>query len=619
MIPVAPVADLAPSSVSETDHPLVGHVVAERYRIDALLGEGGMGAVFRARHLALDRPVAIKVLHPHLCADEQIRKRFDREALAISKLDHPNCVQVIDFGTTARGMRYLVMPLLEGQELRELTGVGLPLAQVIDLGTQILRALEHAHKRGLVHRDLKPENIFLVRDDDERSIVKLVDFGIVKLLEMPGQDRFTRLTRAGMAFGTPTYMSPEQATGGAIDERTDLYALGVVLYELLTGRPPFEADEPGILLRMQILSEPPPLPDTVPESLAAVVMKLLSKDPGHRHASAREAREALVAAGEGRAAAPSMDASALALPSTAAVAAPAIAPTGPAPDAVVVVDPALAPTELAIASSSGGTLPSGSMSQEVVLLGPASSGVAALDAFAASGSGMLHVAPSGGTLVSGGHALPGTYRVAAMPRSARERRGGLVLLVVALALLTWVALAWLWTSMPSAPIESATAERMLEDNQAPAAVAALAAEDESEAGTPMSAGTDVGGSEAPAPSRGDVRKPKTSTPSKGDVRKPKTPTPSKGDVTKPKTPTPTKGDVTKPKTPTPTRPPPPRTQDDDRRNEHEAEKRREQAKREAEKRREEDKREAEKRREEDKREAEKRREEDKRKKEGKDD
>jgi serine/threonine protein kinase len=274
-------------------HPLVGQIIGERYRIDALLGEGGMGAVFRATHLGLGRPVAVKVLHPRLSDDDHIAKRFDREALAVSKLDHPNCVQVIDFGTTRKGMKYLVMQLLEGKELRDLTGVALPIEQVVYLGLQVLRALEHAHKRGLVHRDLKPENIFIVQDDDGNEVVKLVDFGIVKLLEDAPAER---LTRMGMAFGTPTYMSPEQAAGGTIDARTDLYAVGVMLYELLTGVPPFQADEPGILMRMQILSDPPPLPETVPKAVADLVLRLLAKEPPDRYPDAREARRALAAA-----------------------------------------------------------------------------------------------------------------------------------------------------------------------------------------------------------------------------------------------------------------------------------------------------------------------------------
>jgi len=273
----------------------VGHVLGERYRIEALLGEGGMGAVFRATHLSLERPVAVKVLHPRLTDDEHVSKRFDREALAVSKLDHPGCVQVIDFGTTPKGMKYLVMQYLDGRELRDLTEVALPLEQAVDFAVQILRALEHAHKRGLVHRDLKPENIFLVTDDEGATVIKLVDFGIVKLVESTGMEK---LTRKGMAFGTPTYMSPEQAAGGTIDARTDLYAVGILLYEMLTGMPPFEADEPGILLRMHILADPPPLPETIPAAVSEVVMRLLEKDADDRFQSAREARRALLAAVE---------------------------------------------------------------------------------------------------------------------------------------------------------------------------------------------------------------------------------------------------------------------------------------------------------------------------------
>ncbi|MEM7153528.1 MAG: protein kinase [Myxococcota bacterium] len=276
---------------ADEEHPLIGETLDGRYQIEALLGRGGMGAVFRARHLSLDRPVAVKLLHPQLSSDPRVGKRFDREAQAVSKLDHPGCVQVMDFGTSELGIKYLVMQFLDGHELRDRTGVGLEISEAVDIVDQVLDALEHAHKRGLVHRDLKPENIFLVRDDDHRQVVKLVDFGIVKLLE--GNENQERLTQLGMAFGTPTYMSPEQAAGGTIDARTDIYAVGVLLYELLTGAPPFDADEPGILLRMHILRDPPPLPDTIPPSIVAVVMKLLAKEAEDRYLTAREAQAAL--------------------------------------------------------------------------------------------------------------------------------------------------------------------------------------------------------------------------------------------------------------------------------------------------------------------------------------
>lgn len=276
------------------ENPLLGQVLAGRYRLDRELGRGGMGAVFRAHHLALDRPVAVKVLHARLTSDPMVAKRFDREALAASKLDHPNCVQMLDAGTTEEGVKYLVMQLLEGRELADvLDGVPMPLPRALDLAGQMLRGLEHAHKRGLVHRDLKPENVFLTEDEDGREQVKLVDFGIVKLLA--GSGSAEALTRAGLVFGTPRYMSPEQAAGGKIDERADLYAVGVILHEMIAGAPPFDADEAGILLRMHLIADPPPLPESVPAHLRAVVARLLEKSPGDRFASAREVRDALEA------------------------------------------------------------------------------------------------------------------------------------------------------------------------------------------------------------------------------------------------------------------------------------------------------------------------------------
>lgn len=275
--------------------PWIGCVLAGRYRIDARLGEGGMGTVYRAQHLALDRAVAVKLLHSELTRDEGVAKRFDREALASSKLDHPNCVRVMDAGSADDGTKFLVMELLQGRELHARGDGRVPVARAIELVSQILHGLEHAHARGLVHRDLKPENIFVVRDHDGRERVKLVDFGIVKLLR--GEDvGGEALTRVGLVFGTPMYMSPEQVAGGKIDERTDLYSVGVILHELLAGTPPFDADEPGILLRMHLIADPPALPDDVPAALRDAVAKLLAKSPGDRPASAREARELLARA-----------------------------------------------------------------------------------------------------------------------------------------------------------------------------------------------------------------------------------------------------------------------------------------------------------------------------------
>jgi hypothetical protein len=273
---------------------LVGQLFAERYRIEARLGEGGMGTVYRAHHTGLDCPVALKLLHPALTSDPVIARRFDREALALSKLDHPNCLRVLDAGTSPAGAKYIVMPLLAGQELRAMLDGPLPLARAVDLTVQILRGLEHAHRRGMIHRDLKPENVLVVTDDEGREQAKLVDFGIVKMLvEDAGVEP---LTRVGLVFGTPRYMSPEQVSGGKITERTDLYAVGIILYEMLAGIAPFDADDAGMLMRMQILGDVPPLPDTVPPPLAEVVQRLLEKSPSDRYATAREVREALESA-----------------------------------------------------------------------------------------------------------------------------------------------------------------------------------------------------------------------------------------------------------------------------------------------------------------------------------
>lgn len=274
---------------------LVGTKISGRYRIDALIGVGGMGAVFRARHLGLERDVAIKVLHPELTKDTEISARFDREARSASRLDHPNCLQVTDSGTIdeSGGAKFLVMQLLEGTELTDRLGKPLPPLTAIEYMLQILRGLEHAHEQGVVHRDLKPENVFVTTDHEGKEVLKIVDFGIAKIVS--GAESNDTMTQMGIVFGTPQYMSPEQATGMDIDARTDLYSAGIIMYEMLAGRPPFEADDPVALVRMQVTQEPPPLPDTVPEGLRAFVARLLAKQRDDRFSSAREAREALEA------------------------------------------------------------------------------------------------------------------------------------------------------------------------------------------------------------------------------------------------------------------------------------------------------------------------------------
>jgi serine/threonine protein kinase len=301
---------------------LVGKIIHERYRVDSLLGVGGMGAVFKGYHTGLKRDVAIKLLHPEIGRDESVSKRFDREATSASRLDHPNCVRVSDFGTTESGAKYLVMEFLEGAELEASLGKPWAPLEAVRVAQQMFAGLEHAHHFGVVHRDLKPENVFVTTDYRGQQLVKLVDFGIAKLLD--GEGAQEKLTRAGVVFGTPRYMSPEQAAGGKIDERTDLYAAGLILYEMLAGNPPFDAEEPGQLLRMHIMAPPPPLPSGLPPKLIALVDKLLEKSKGDRPANAREVIDALQ----------ELERELSAAPVAAVAAVPAIAPVpAPAPAA----------------------------------------------------------------------------------------------------------------------------------------------------------------------------------------------------------------------------------------------------------------------------------------------
>jgi len=270
---------------------LVGKTFADRYRIDSLLGVGGMAAVFRAHHLGLKRDVAIKILHPNLTPNAEISGRFEREAESASRLDHPNTVQVTDFGSTPTGIKFMVMQLLEGVELADVLRGTLTPRRAVNLVLQILRGLDHAHKRGVIHRDVKPENVFVTRDADGREVLKLVDFGISKMVGREGAR--AHKTTTGLVFGTPAYMSPEQAAGMEADHRADLYSVGVMLYQMLAGSLPFDSDDMVALVRMQVGRDPDPLPASVPPVLAGVVEKLMIKDREGRFQSAAEVIETL--------------------------------------------------------------------------------------------------------------------------------------------------------------------------------------------------------------------------------------------------------------------------------------------------------------------------------------
>jgi eukaryotic-like serine/threonine-protein kinase len=236
-----------------------GRVLDDRYRIVAELGSGGVGVVYRAEHLQLGRPVAVKLLHSEFGASQNQVLRFEREARTLASLSHPNIVTVTDYGVTD-GMPYLVMELLEGCSLQELLRDegALDPERALDITRQALRALAFAHAQGLVHRDLKPGNIFLQRLPDDPHHVRILDFGLAKFVTGDAAADVAALTRTGAVFGTPAYMAPEQASGDAVDASTDVYALGVVLFEMLAGRRPFVGNM-GELLKHHLLSPVPSL------------------------------------------------------------------------------------------------------------------------------------------------------------------------------------------------------------------------------------------------------------------------------------------------------------------------------------------------------------------------
>jgi serine/threonine protein kinase len=281
------VAPTEPRSGELTD--LEGSTLVGRYEVGPLLGEGAMGSVFRGHHRGLSRDVAIKVLRPEFTQHRQIAARFEREAKVVSMLSHPGIVRVFDFGpepmsALGRPIVFIVMELLAGQELKALLGNPLDPDLALRRTEQMLEGIAHAHERGVIHRDLKPENVFVTTDPSGAEQLKLVDFGIAKLLEGGGP----ALTQMGMVFGTPAYMSPEQAIGGATDERADLYAVGVILYEMLGGQPPFIDDDIGVMLRRQISEEPKRIGGLHP-AVQSLLDRLLAKSAGDRIASAADA------------------------------------------------------------------------------------------------------------------------------------------------------------------------------------------------------------------------------------------------------------------------------------------------------------------------------------------
>jgi serine/threonine-protein kinase len=293
-----PIEAISAPLVGQTTN-LVGSVLADRYQVDRHMGSGGMGSVYQARHVHIKKVVAIKVLHPELSHDPEVVARFEREAVAAARIEHPNVAAAHDFGRLPDGSFFLVLEYVRGTSLRtELERQApMPVERALGVARQICLALEAAHEAGIVHRDLKPENVMLVGTQVGEEVVKVLDFGIAKVTaeELGGP----ALTRAGTVFGTPEYMSPEQAAGHPVDARTDLYALGIMLYEMLSGATPFSDDNLVAVLTAQLTQPPPPLPDTVPEPVALLVSRLLAKAVDDRVPTAQQLRAEIDALGPG--------------------------------------------------------------------------------------------------------------------------------------------------------------------------------------------------------------------------------------------------------------------------------------------------------------------------------
>jgi len=284
------------AALTDIRDPRIGTTVAGRYVIDDVIGEGGMATVYRARHNLSERTVAIKIMNAELAQDSVIQERFRREAKAAQKIAHPNIIEILDQGETGDGSLYLVMELLEGQPLSQLLAKGkLPVRRAIPILIQIARALARAHDLEVIHRDLKPENIFVTRQPDGGEIVKLLDFGIARSM----QD--ARLTGSGEVFGTPQYMAPERITSTEAGPSSDLYALGVMAFEMVTGRLPFEAKDVATYFVKHMKEAPPSLRSvdrTLPAALDELVLALLEKEPADRPVDAHRVHADLVAIAE---------------------------------------------------------------------------------------------------------------------------------------------------------------------------------------------------------------------------------------------------------------------------------------------------------------------------------
>jgi serine/threonine-protein kinase len=280
----------------EGTDPMIGQVIGGRFRIVRVLGEGGMGIVYEAEQQmgSTIRKVAVKTLHKQLSSDPSVAARFHRECGTVAGLEHPNTVKVYDFGATSEGTLYIAMEFLQGEPLNVVIEKSAPLepSRVVNIVRQIAGSLDEAHQQGIIHRDLKPENVVLISRAGEKDVVKLLDFGIAARTESADAAKEQKLTQQGMVLGTPPYMSPEQFTGKALDKRSDIYSLGVMTYEMVTGRLPFEAATPWQWATEHMTAQPKPfettpVKDKLPKSMQAAILRSLEKDREKRQSTTR--------------------------------------------------------------------------------------------------------------------------------------------------------------------------------------------------------------------------------------------------------------------------------------------------------------------------------------------
>jgi tRNA A-37 threonylcarbamoyl transferase component Bud32 len=300
-----PLAQPSAGGAGEATDPMLGQVLGSKYKVVRLLGEGGMGAVYEGEQQlgTTVRKVAVKTLHPHLSRDPKVKARFEREVGTIAELEHPNTIQVFDFGSTPEGILYIVMEFLQGKSLAdtlEKQGAMSP-ERTIDIFSQVCGSLEEAHRRGIVHRDLKPDNVVLVERAGKKDFVKVLDFGIAKRASEEDKNE-QKLTQQGMVLGTPPYMSPEQFTGQPIDARSDIYSLGVMAYEMLTGKLPFRANTAFEWANQHMTQAPIPIESMAegmraPAAMRAAILRALAKAPGDRFQNVADFSAALAGKG----------------------------------------------------------------------------------------------------------------------------------------------------------------------------------------------------------------------------------------------------------------------------------------------------------------------------------